>query len=244
MVIDAGSGPAGPLSGAGTAALIALVDGGLDGVGVLAGDPAGPPAREAARALGEFGMADRLIVVPGPLVLQTGADGGGPFELAGVGSARLGAVGALPAGAGPGLTRLDAVVFVGTPPTAPSATVPSAGDGAEPGRVGASRAWSGEYFFGGVFHQEVEGLYRVSAEPELAAAQGRWIGEYLRGRYLLPSRPAMVSAAGRLTGGPPADGAGQVRRRRYLRALAREVRRGHARAASAGYPLPVPAHQN
>ncbi|MEX5707545.1 hypothetical protein AB1484_04285 [Parafrankia sp. FMc6] len=235
VVIDTGSGPGAPPPGAGTAALIALVDGGLDGIGVIAGDPSSPPAREAARTLGEFGMADRLTIVPGPLVLRTGPDGGRPFALdipdpAGVGLA----------GVGLGLARQDAVVFVGAPPPA----VPPAGDEGEPGQVSAPRSWSEEYFFAGVFHQEVEGLYRVSAEPELAAAQGSWIGEYLRGRYLLPSRPAMVSASGRSAGGPPADRAGQLRRRLYLRALTREVRRGHARAASAGYPLPVPAHRD
>ncbi|WP_041253683.1 hypothetical protein [Frankia sp. EAN1pec] len=260
VVIDAGSGPGAPPPGAGTAALIALVDGGLDGIGVIAGDPSSPPAREAARTLGEFGMADRLTIVPGPLVLRTGPDGGRPFALdisdpAGVGAsgadpASVGTSGAAPAGTAPagvgladvglGLARQDAVVFVGAPPPA----VPPAGDEGEPGQVSAPRSWSEEYFFAGVFHQEVEGLYRVSAEPELAAAQGRWIGEYLRGRYLLPSRPAMVSASGRSAGGPPADRAGQLRRRLYLRALTREVRRGHARAASAGYPLPVPAHRD
>lgn len=255
VVIDAGSGPGAPLPGAGTAALIALVDGGLDGIGVIAGDPSAPPAREAARTLGEFGMADRLTIVPGPLVLRTGPDGGRPFALdipdpAGVGAAgadpaSVGASGAAPAGVGLagiglGLARQDAIVFVGAPPPA----VPPAGDEGEPGQVSAPRSWSEEYFFAGVFHQEVEGLYRVSAEPELAAAQGRWIGEYLRGRYLLPSRPAMVSASGRSAGGPPADRSGQLRRRLYLRALTREVRRGHARAASAGYPLPVPAHRD
>ena len=90
--------------------------------------------------------------------------------------------------------------------------------------------------FGGVFHPDVEGLFWVDGDSAVAAEQGRWIGEYLRGRYLLPARSVMVSGRG------PLGRAGGARRGWAWRiALRRELRRGHERAALAGYPLPVPS---
>jgi hypothetical protein len=131
--------------------------------------------------------------------------------------------------------------------------------------------------FGGVFDPETEGVYWCGRLPapaapspgagavtgvaapdasRLADAQARWISEYLRGRYLLPPRSVMVTAAGmtatgRATGWPrsPGDlpgtawarirGCGAVAY--YLHRLGAELRRGRARAAEGGYPLPVPS---
>ncbi|WP_131769561.1 hypothetical protein [Candidatus Protofrankia californiensis] len=84
----------------------------------------------------------------------------------------------------------------------------------------------------------------------LAEAQARWLGEYLRGRYLLPLRSAMLTAAS--TPRPLRSLADDLRNRRlrphhrsdvdaYLRWLGAEVRQGRARAAAGGYPLPVPS---
>ncbi len=84
----------------------------------------------------------------------------------------------------------------------------------------------------------------------LAEAQARWLGEYLRGRYLLPPRSAMLTAAG--AAGPLRSLADDLRDRwlrphhgsavdAYLRWLEAEVRHGRARAAAGGYPLPVPS---
>ncbi|OHV37405.1 MULTISPECIES: hypothetical protein [Pseudofrankia] len=70
----------------------------------------------------------------------------------------------------------------------------------------------------------------------LVWAQASWVGEYLRGRYLLPAYQAMLDHPGLRRVG--------LRRRGtcgYLRALERELRAGRARAAAAGYPLPIPA---
>jgi hypothetical protein len=76
------------------------------------------------------------------------------------------------------------------------------------------------------------------AVRELAWAQGSWVGEYLRGRYQLPPRSVMLAHPGlprRRFGWerPGIDG--------YLARLGRELRRGRARAAAAGYPLPLPS---
>ncbi len=130
--------------------------------------------------------------------------------------------------------------------------------------------------FGGVFDPETEGVYRCGRLPRpgaapagpvavadavrLADAQSRWIGEYLRGRYLLPSRSAMLAAAGLRPTRRTATGSaswprprsetlharwlrapGQTAVRGYLRWLGAELRRGRARAAEGGYPLPVPS---
>ncbi len=138
--------------------------------------------------------------------------------------------------------------------------------------------------FGGVFDPETEGVYRCGRLPgpgpraaprpgaaptgplavadavRLADAQSRWIGEYLRGRYLLPPRSAMLAAAGLTATRRTATGSaswprprseapharwlrapGQTAVRGYLRWLGAELRRGRARAAEGGYPLPVPS---
>ena len=99
--------------------------------------------------------------------------------------------------------------------------------------------------FGGVFHPVTDGVYLVGApadgatEPAtdvvLAKAQAGWIGEYLRGRYALPAHQAMVSRPGPGRGPRARTGDG------YLRAVGRELRAGRARAAAAGYPMPMPA---
>jgi hypothetical protein len=69
----------------------------------------------------------------------------------------------------------------------------------------------------------------------IAWEQARWIGEYLRGRYLLPPRSAMLTGLGPRRRTTPGGGA-----QAYLTALERERHAGRARAAAAGYPLPVP----
>ncbi|WP_242424308.1 hypothetical protein, partial [Frankia sp. EI5c] len=192
------------------------------------------PARAAARTLDEFGLIDRLTALPGPLTLSSAPGWRPPFTLPG---------GGLPGVRHTSLPGQDAIVFVGAPPAPglepPSATATSTdlgtgtSTGTRPGSAAPPPPWSRGRFFGGVFHTELEGVFRVSPDPELAGPQGRWIGEYLRGRYLLPARSVMIRD-------PAAAG---VRRpaRRYLKGLARELRQGHARASRAGYPLPVPA---
>ncbi len=90
----------------------------------------------------------------------------------------------------------------------------------------------------------------VTDSVRLAEAQARWLGEYLRGRYLLPPRSVMLAATGaagasRSPVGGPRGRWSRPRHRggvdAYLRWLAAEVRRGRARAAAARYPLPVPS---
>ncbi|WP_026310517.1 hypothetical protein [Parafrankia elaeagni] len=218
---------------AGAAALVSLVDSGLDAIAVVAGG-AGLAARAAARELGEFGLVDRLTVLPEPLVLRAGPGGRRPFTV----------LGGTPQHGPEQLPDQDAIVLVGRHAAiGPALRGTPAGPPPPP-----ELAREAGGFFGGVFHPELEGVFRVSPDPELAGPQGRWIGEYVRGRYLLPSRSVMVCGAGRLAGLPWRGGLvsrpdGQAASRRYLRALAKEIRRGHARASRAGYPLPVPAGQ-
>lgn len=109
--------------------------------------------------------------------------------------------------------------------------------------------------FGGVFLPDRDGVYVVGAAPlagargagaasdrETMLAQARWLGEYLRGRYLLPQRSEMLAHLG-LRPTPVLSRLARPsgRTHDYRRRLALEVRRGRARAAAAGYPLPVPA---
>ena len=86
----------------------------------------------------------------------------------------------------------------------------------------------------------------LGAIMPLAEAQGRWLADYLRGRYHLPPRRAMEADVRREDA--------RTRRRyvasrrhtiqvdfdRYLYELGRERRRGAERARAAGYELPVP----
>jgi dimethylaniline monooxygenase (N-oxide forming) len=103
-----------------------------------------------------------------------------------------------------------------------------------------------------VFAPEIEGVFFLSllqplgATMPLAEAQGKWIAEYLRGRYLLPPHSAMVRdiehdvekmrkryvASKRHTM--------QVDFDSYLVELEREQKAGRRRAAEAGHPLPIP----
>jgi cation diffusion facilitator CzcD-associated flavoprotein CzcO len=90
-------------------------------------------------------------------------------------------------------------------------------------------------------------LQPLGAIMPLAEAQGRWIADYLRGRYHLPPRRALEADIRRQ--------GERMRKRyvaskrhtiqvdfdRYLLDLRRECRRGAARARSTGYALPVPA---
>lgn len=219
---------------AGATALVSLVDSGLDAIAVVAGG-AGLAARAAARELGEFGLVDRLTVLPEPLVLRAGPGGRRPFTV----------LGGAPQHGPEQLPDQDAVVLVGPPAGIGPVRWDTPGPPPPPELVRGA-----DGFFGGVFHPELEGVFRVSSDPELAGPQGRWIGEYVRGRYLLPSRSVMVCGAGRVAGLPGRgglvsrpDGQAAAASRRYLKALAKEIRRGHARASRAGYPLPVPACQ-
>jgi hypothetical protein len=202
---------------AGAVALAELVDGGLTVAAFAVAadpadpvDPAGPadPVDPAAAYLAARGLTDRLIrLETGGLDIRPGDGARRPFQIWGDGTSR-------------GIW--DAVVLT---PAAPDRGAP---DGL-PAAAG--------HCYGGVFHPDVEGVYRVGAgRPAVVAAQARWIGEYLRGRYLLPARSSMIAHPGLRRYGPrPWAG------RRYLARLEGELRRGRARAARAGYPLPVPA---
>jgi cation diffusion facilitator CzcD-associated flavoprotein CzcO len=90
-------------------------------------------------------------------------------------------------------------------------------------------------------------LQPLGAIMPLAEVQGRWLADYLRGRYQLPPRRALEAEIRRQ---------GERTRRhyvaskrhtiqvdfdRYLVDLRRERRRGAARARSAGFAPPVPA---
>jgi hypothetical protein len=215
---------------AGAAALVAFVDAGLDATGV-GGEP--PPA--AAAVLAAHALTDRWLVGAGRAdgAGRTAGDGSTPTITRAAGAP-------VPAFAirigGELVGRWDAVVV-----TAP-ALAPSGGAGGPD----APR-------FGGVFHSVADGVYVVGApdepapppgppDPTLARAQAGWVAEYLRGRYRLPAyqamaarpslrRPGLWRGAGRRHGGAAG----------YVRALERELRAGRARAAAAGYPLPLPA---
>jgi cation diffusion facilitator CzcD-associated flavoprotein CzcO len=104
-----------------------------------------------------------------------------------------------------------------------------------------------------VFHPDIEGVFFLSllqplgATMPLAEAQGKWIAEYLRGRYLLPTPSEMRADI--------EHDRRQMRKRyvaskrhtmqvdfdSYLIELEKEQRRGRKRAAEAGHPLPIPA---
>jgi hypothetical protein len=191
---------------AGAVALAQLVDGGLTVAAFAV--TAGPVDPAAAAYLADRGLTDRLIrLETGGLDIRPSDGARRPFQIWGDGASR-------------GIW--DVVVLT-----------PAAADASGPDGLPAAAG----HCYGGVFHPDVEGVYRVGAgRPAVVAAQARWIGEYLRGRYLLPARSAMIAHPGLRRYGPrPWAG------RRYPARLEGELRRGRARAARAGYPLPVPA---
>jgi hypothetical protein len=191
---------------AGLAALHGLVDGGMPAVAFgLLDSPADAdaPADALAEYADRFGLDDRVRRAPAPPEVTVPGGGAARF--------------AVRAGDGPE-EPFDAIVAAGAGYLAAALSAA--------GLPGAPRLYLG------VFHPRDAGIFAVGASggSALAEAQGRLIGEYLRGRYLPPSPPAEGTGWRR-----PADRAGA-----YLRALRRELRAGHARAAAAGYPLPVP----
>ncbi|WP_322759620.1 hypothetical protein [Frankia sp. Cr2] len=242
--------------------VFALVDSGLDAhLFVPAAAPARPVVAGAERPatvtaaptpaedyLRERGLADRVTRLDGdsgirPDDTRPGDTGRRPFDLR---------------DSDQQVTRWDVVVLTEDPVEDPV--------GRAPGPT------VGPPLFGGVFSLDTDGVYRCGRLPDpvgtpsrgsvdsadtvqLADAQGRWISEYLRGRYLLPPRSVMLAAAGL-----PAAGSGSWPRSRcdrlraswhprhgpsavqgYLRWLGAELRRGRARAAEGGYPIPVPS---
>ncbi len=194
---------------ASAAAMISLVDGGLE-VTTFA---AGPVPPEAEAALAAYGCADRVVgVAPGTLRLSTADPPAPPFTVHG---ARTDP----PDDTDPDdpLGVFDAVVL-----TAHTERLLPAGPGSPR--------------FGGVFDRRAVWAFHVTDPPELAGAQGRWIGEYLRGRYALPDPTAMDAAVAAATGRPRRGGAVRA----ALADLDRELRAGHARAGAAGYPVPRP----
>jgi hypothetical protein len=204
----------------GAIALRELADGGLDVTGVGQVTPA------AMRVLTDFGLTDRWV---------TGSAGPADQDAAAVMAAchptvsRIGGAGtAVPGFAvsldGHLLGTWDAVVVT-------RRTVD----------VVADVISTGAPWYGGVFHPQADGVYLVGPDEvdagrvdldsgEITVPQARWVGEYLRGRYLLPAFQAMLDHPGLQRRGL---------RRGYTRALDRELRAGHARASAAGYPLPL-----
>ncbi|HEY0344161.1 MAG TPA: NAD(P)-binding domain-containing protein [Solirubrobacteraceae bacterium] len=87
----------------------------------------------------------------------------------------------------------------------------------------------------------------IGASMPIAEAQGRWLADYLHGRYQLPPRRGLDADVRREDA--------RMRKRyvaskrhtiqvdfdRYLHELAKERRRGAERARAAGFELPVPA---
>ncbi len=199
------------------AATISLVDGGL---AVTVYSPGHVPPAAHAR-LTAYGCADRVVAVStDTLRLAAGsAPPPPPFEVHGArADSQASAASAAPAAAGAEAGDLlgvfDAVVL---------------GDGTDrlgPGGPGSPR-------FSGVFDLAAAWVFHVGGSPELAGAQGRWIGEYLRGRYA-PPEPAAMSARPALLGRSVRGGV-----RAELAELDRELRAGHARAARTGYRLPT-----
>jgi hypothetical protein len=216
----------------------------MDGPAALAAAPA--PAEEYLRGHGLAGRSTRL---DGGSQVHPVDNGRRPFDIR-VDDRQV--------------TRWDAVIYARDSSGSPADHTP--GPPAVPPPL-----------FGGVFDPETEGVYWCGRLPSPAApsagaetvtgvtapdagrltdAQARWISEYLRGRYLLPPRSVMVTAAGmaatsRAAGWPrsygdlPRAAWAQLRGRSavdcYLYRLGAELRRGRARAADGGYPLPVPS---
>ncbi|UGS37821.1 flavin-containing monooxygenase [Capillimicrobium parvum] len=104
-----------------------------------------------------------------------------------------------------------------------------------------------------VFHPDLDDVFFVGllqplgAIMPLAAAQGEWIADHLRGEYDLPARAEVradirrdVDAMGRRYVSSKRHTI-QVDFEEYLRDLDRERRAGAERARARGFPLPVPA---
>lgn len=209
---------------AGATALVTLVDAGLDATGV-----GGRPTREAADLLAAYALTDRWLVPAGapgdatggvdPVLTVTRGAGEtepeGGFQIS---------VGGEPVG------RWDAVVVTAR------------------GLAAVAGVLDAVPWFGAVFHPVAGGVFllgvpdsgqvvRPDSERDLTVtkAQAGWVGEYLRGRYRLPAGQTMLDHPGLRRTGVRRGAAG------YLRALDRELRAGRARAAAAGYPLPLPA---
>jgi thioredoxin reductase len=105
-----------------------------------------------------------------------------------------------------------------------------------------------------VFHPAMDDLFFIGllqplgAIMPLAQAQGRWVAEYLTGRYALPGHDAMAQDI--------RDDLAEMHKRyvaskrhtiqvdfeTYLRDLDRERKAGAQRAAARGFALPVPRH--
>lgn len=104
-----------------------------------------------------------------------------------------------------------------------------------------------------VFHPDFDDVFFVGllqplgATMPLAAAQGEWIADYLRGEYVLPAPPAMREdirrdlAAMRRRYVSSKRHTIQVDFDDYLRALDRERRTGAQRARARGFALPIAA---
>lgn len=104
-----------------------------------------------------------------------------------------------------------------------------------------------------VFHPDFDDVFFVGllqplgATMPLAAAQGEWIADYLRGEYALPAPPAMREdirrdmAAMRRRYVSSKRHTIQVDFDDYLRALDRERRTGAQRARARGFALPIDA---
>ncbi|MCM3887499.1 hypothetical protein [Frankia sp. R82] len=216
------------LDAATTAAAVALVDGGLE-ITVFASAPI--PSADVA-TLTAYGCADRLVAVRATtLRLTAAAATAPPYVIDG--------------------TVIDGTVIDGTVIDGTPADQNPPADSAQPlgtfdavvlnahteGLLPATSIAAESTRFGGVFDPQVAWVFHVGGPVELATAQGRWIGEYLRGRYALPDDPQ--SGAGALPvvrGRPWRKGI-----RSALAEVDRELQAGHARAATAGYPLPTPA---
>ncbi len=245
--------------------LAALVDGGLDAQGVCGAD-LGPDAVDILSTRGLEGRLRRVDAPVGIAELSSGdgRDSHGPLEIVADGES-LGRFDAVVVAYADGM---DSPV-VGEPQG--TRRIAERADGSNNltevrtlGAIGLARR------FGGVFDPDSDGVYLIGAGSpvgvhghgharsgmtsvpgtaaisdmaagirELAWAQGSWVGEYLRGRYLLPARSVMLAhpgLPGRRLGWEWGGVAG------YLARLDRELRRGRARAAAAGYPLPLPSY--
>ena len=242
----------------GAVTLAALVDGGLDATCL------GSPTPAAAALLARRGLTGHRVSRDGDTATATVAATATAAGRAAGGASPEGTPVISRAAAAGGPARGFTVSIAGRPVgNWDAVVVSSATVTAVTAVIGAGSPW-----FGGVFHPRADGVYLVgtpggAADDEtspadvpaqrhadaaddapgadlddpLVWAQGSWVGEYLRGRYLLPTYQAMLDRPGLRRGGLRRRGAAG-----YLRALERELRAGRARAAAAGYPLPLPAH--
>lgn len=252
-----GAGPTG------VAALYGLVDGGLwaAAIDVYPTDDADGGAPTAATAFAaRFGLLDRIRLVPGPVAVRA-PERGVPFTVRGGATATHGADERVPIPDRPATLNTGSDEVAGPD----HVTVADVVVVADPRLVPDVRATDRARLFLGIFDPERDRVFHVGPGPgsgeaadggpgeeirmRVAAAQGRLLGEHLRGRYLLPPLPEVVAdgpspAARRTVARLAGAFAGRVRSddptTGYLRAMRRELARGHARAGAAGYPLPWP----